>query len=208
MNSTRTATVPSDYKLLKSSMELFLKYGIKSVSMDDIAKLLGISKKTIYTVVDNKKELVKAAVEIFIKEEQVLIKNLTEQSTNAIDEMVAIANQTISLLKNMKPTLTYDLKKYYEEVWELIETKHFSFIEHIIKNNVTRGIKEGLFRSNLNPVVISQLYLGMAHLVVSEQFTRSHTYSIKELYEEMVNYHLNGIINEKGRNELDAILRT
>ncbi len=208
MNSTRTATLPNSYKLLKSSMELFLRYGIKSVSMDDIAKLLGISKKTIYTVVSNKKDLVKASVEIFIKEEQVSIKNLTEKSSNAIDEMVAIANQTIALLKNMKPNLTYDLKKYHQEVWEIIENKHFSFIERIIKNNVTRGIKEGLFRSDLNPVVISRLYLGMAQLVVSEQFAKSDTHSIKELYEEMINYHLNGIINEKGRNELDAILRT
>ena len=115
-----SATKSSTETLLKSSMELFLRYGIKNVSMDDIAKLLGISKKTIYAHVENKKDLVLAAVRIFIKEEHTIITSLSEKSINAIDEMVALSKQTIELVKIMKPTLTYDLKKYYSEILSLI----------------------------------------------------------------------------------------
>ena len=174
--------------------------------MDDIAKLLGISKKTIYAHVENKKDLVLAAVRIFIKEEHTIITSLSEKSINAIDEMVALSKQTIELVKIMKPTLTYDLKKYYSEIWLVIETEYFSFIEEIIKNNVTRGISEGFFRKDLNPAIISKLYLGMAHLVSSETFVKTNTYPLKDMYKGMINYHLHGIINEKGRNELNTIL--
>ena len=192
--------------LLKSSMDLFLRYGVKNVSMDDIAKLLGISKKTIYAQVANKKELVRAAVHVFIVEEHTSITAITAQSKDAISEMLALSNQTIELVKNMKPTLTYDLKKYHPETWKIIETKYFSFIEETIMNNVTRGIAEGYFRKGINPAIISKLYLGMAHLVSSESFVKTNTISLKNLYKGMVDYHLNGIINEKGRNALNTLL--
>lgn len=120
--------------------------------------------------------------------------------------MVALSRQTINLVKTMKPTLTYDLKKFHAEVWLIIETEHFSFIQNIIMNNVKRGIAEGFFRTNLNPDVISKLYLGMAHLVTTDTMIKNRTYPLEDLYKEMINYHLHGIINEKGRYELNTIL--
>jgi len=187
---------------------MFLKYGVKSVSMDDIAKLLGISKKTIYALVPNKKDLVMASIEQFIKDEHQLVKTITSKSSNAIDEMVELANLTIAILGNMKPTLTYDLKKYYQKTWKMIESDHFTFIQQVIMKNVKRGIKEGYYRQDINPVIISKLYLGLAHMASTEQFIKTNTFSMAELYEGMVYYHINGIINEKGRNELSKKLQS
>ena len=100
-------------RILESSVELFMKYGVRSVSMDDISKGLGVSKKTLYSYIDNKGELIEKVIRRVIKDENGQILKIKEEAPDAVSEMMAMANYVIEFLRRMKPSLTYDLKKYY-----------------------------------------------------------------------------------------------
>lgn len=193
--------------LLHSAMELYFKYGVKSVSMDDIARLMGISKKTIYNLVKNKGDLVHTVVSTFIELEHVTIDEISRDAENSVHQMVALARQVIKSLKHMKPNFSYDLQKYHKKTWQYVEEKHFSFVERIIRDNLERGIKEGLYRSELDPYIISKLYLGIIQKTITDDFTSLPDIKMTNLYETVILYHLNGIVNEKGRMELKKYLK-
>lgn len=188
--------------LLDSAKELFLKYGIKSVSMDDIARLLGISKKTIYSHVENKSELVIESIKAFVKEEEDCIEEITKNSENAIQEITAIAAYVLKSLRKMKPTLLYDLKKYYAAAFQFIQKEHFAQIEKTISNNIKRGITEGFYREDLDPEIQTKMYIGLSQMLVDEDYFPTSQFEKPYLYTQMMKYHLNGILNSKGRSEL------
>jgi len=188
--------------LIQSAMTMFLKYGVKSVSMDDIARLLGISKKTIYDHVDNKKDLVSVVIESFIKAENKEIKRITKNASNALDEMTSIASHVLKSLKIMKPKLTFDLQKYHPKAWKIVENTHFKFMEETVRTNITRGKKEGIYREDLKEDIISKIYLGVAKMLVEEDMNEDDRKPLSEIYHGFIIYHLNGIVNTKGRKEL------
>ncbi len=192
--------------LLSSARSQFLRYGIKSVSMDDLASLLGISKKTIYNFVANKKSLVHAVVKSFIKEEEGTMMKITKKSSNALEEITQIAKHVQGTLKSMKPSLTYDLKKYHPSTWQLVEGNHFAFIEKSVENNIVRGIEEGYYRKNLRVDLIPKIYVTLAKLV-AETDGSLKTISQVDLYHTVITYHLSAIINNKGRKELAKYLK-
>lgn len=192
----------SKQSLLTSAKELFLKYGIKSVSMDDIARLLGISKKTIYSYVSNKSELVVESLKCFVKEEEDSVCSIVKNSKNAIEELTAIGEYVGNSLRKMKPTLMYDLQKYYGSTFKYIREEHFAHIENTIKTNIQRGISEGFYRDDLDPEIQAKLYVGLAQLLVDEENFPSSKYERVYLYNQILKYHLHGITNDKGRKEL------
>lgn len=192
--------------LLDSAHELFLKYGIKSVSMDDIARLLGISKKTIYNLVKSKKGLVHSVVSAHIDKEEQIINDITTDAINALDEIISIARHVQSILKSMKPSLTYDLKKYHPQTWELIENGHFNFIEKHVQQNLVRGIKEGYYRKELRTDIIPKLFVNISRVVADGDFTHNTDLSQAEVHESAILYHLNGIVNNNGRAQLQEYL--
>ena len=194
-------------QLIESAKEMFLRYGIKSVSMDDIARLIGISKKTIYNHVTNKKDLVTNVMEVFIKEEQKEVKKITRESENALDEMTNIARHVLKSLGMMKPSFTYDLKKYHPQAWKLVEENHFSFMENTVRKNINRGIKEGYYRKNFNASIVSKIYLAMATSCTNEEIFSHEEFKLTEIYENFIMYHLHGIISDKGRKELSKYLK-
>lgn len=191
--------------LFASARDMFLKYGVKSVSMDDIARLLGVSKKTIYQSVENKKGLIHAVIKTFVKEEHSAIGKITSTTENAVEEMVSIARHVLKSMKMMNPTLTYDLKKYYPGTWEFVEEHHFSHIEKVIRKNLIRGKVEGLYRDNINENILSKMYVGMAQLIVTEHIFSFKEHELSTLFQNYIEYHLNGILNERGRSIYHSI---
>lgn len=193
--------------LITSAEDLFLKYGIKSVSMDDIARLLGISKKTIYNFIANKKGLVHAVVQSHIEKEQAMVNEIIKSSENALDEMVSIAEHVLDTLKKMKPTLTYDLKKYHPRAWQVIEDVHFNFIQATVATNLKRGINEGYYREDIDANILSKVYLTLSRAISEDDSFAEEGHNLSEVYTSVIHYHLNGIVNSKGRKELKKYLK-
>lgn len=191
-------------KMFSSAFSLFMKYGVKSVSMDDIARNLGVSKKTIYSVVDNKKELIEKVIRDFIKGEEKAVKKIIKSSTDSIDEMLNIGRHIIQFMREMKPSLVFDLQKYHPAIWKIIETEHFSFIEKVVHSNIEKGMKSDLYRPEINPVIITKLYMAKSKELVNEDVFPNKTFDKPELLEQFFIYHLNGIASDQGKKHLNS----
>jgi AcrR family transcriptional regulator len=188
--------------IFKKSFELFMRYGIKSVTMDDIARELGISKKTLYQYVDNKADLIHRIFEQHMTEEREIMIQIKQQSSNAINEILAISKYVVRLLKAISPTVIFDLQKYYRATWNKMDALHKQDIYKIIKENMEWGIRQGLYRSDLNTDMISKLYVGKSSLVVDEEIFPAREYNIGELFQQFINYHIQGIASDEGRKLL------
>jgi len=102
------------------------------------------------------------------------------------------------MLKQTKPTAIFDLKKYYGDSWKLLESLHLTFIEQVINNNLLKGIKDGLYRKNLDARIISKLYVGKSLLIADDEMFPDSEFAREKLYREFINYHIHGISTDKG----------
>lgn len=185
-------------RTLDIAKELFLKFGVKSVTMDDISKEAGISKKTIYSMVANKAQLIDFVVERYMASEKESIVKINQDATDALDEMIKITEHVIFFLRKFKPSLTYDLKKYYKSSWDKVEKIHFNFIRQTIHANIQRGKKEGIYRKVVKEEIISQLYLQLSTSLVNDDLFPIKSFTKVELYENFIDYHMHGILTETG----------
>ncbi|MFK5857188.1 MAG: TetR/AcrR family transcriptional regulator [Bacteroidota bacterium] len=187
--------------------KLYLEYGIKSITMDDVARHLTISKKTLYQFFKDKKELVWAVLEHNSCENKMDLSILENQSSNAIDDLFNFYDSQVEMIKNHKPAFVYDLKKYYPEIFSHFQKiKHKRILESII-NNLIKGKKEGLYRSDINEDIISRL-----SLMRIEGIMNSNIFSVQEivspdLFSEIFKYNLFGLVSDKGRKLLNQKFR-
>ena len=185
-------------RTLDIAKKLFMKFGIKSVTMDDISKEAGISKKTIYSMVTNKAELIDFVVERYMQSERLAILQIEKESKDALDEMIKITEHVIFFLRNFKPSLTYDLKKYYKESWDKVENIHYSFIRKTINKNIKRGKKELIYREVVKEEIIAQMYLQLSNSLVNDDLFPIKSFTKVELFENFIDYHMHGILTENG----------
>lgn len=177
--------------------EVIMTYGARSVNMDDIAKHLSISKKTLYKHFKDKSEIINEIVILHMHMEDVMISSIVVNSVNAIDEMIQISQFVNEKLKKMHPSVMFDLQKYYPESYQIFE-KHKEEISKCIILNLKRGIEEGLYRSNQNPEVITTLYLASIENIWDTEKFPPTKYSFSQIHTELIRYHVRGIASEKG----------
>ena len=189
-------------KILMGAELMFLRNGFKSVTMDDIARELGMSKKTLYQFVANKADLVAQVLTNHAENEIADITAIRSHAQNAIDEILEIAQYVIQTLRTLPPGLMFDLQKYYRKSWELVNEIHQEHIYGIIKSNIEWGIADGLYRKDFNPDVIAKLYVGKSMIVVDEKLFPLKKYNKEDLFKEYINYHIHGIASQKGLNVL------
>lgn len=187
---------------LKQILPLFMKYGVKSVTMDDIAKELGISKKTLYKYFKDKDGIVSTLMKMDINGEMELLLSLTKTSKNAIEETYAFSKVLIEKLKSVNPSLLYDLEKYHPQAWNLFISHKREDVYGCIKTNIERGMKEGFYHGELNPEIVAKLYSEKIDMIFNQEVFPTDDFSVENVYSEMIKYHLRGIINEKGREYL------
>jgi AcrR family transcriptional regulator len=195
-------------QLISEVTQLFMRYGIKSLTMDEIARQLGMSKKTIYQYVADKKDLVKQCIYLAISEEQFKLCVVQEQKGNAIDILLDLNKKVSEKIQNVQPSVLYDIERYYPDAWKIIETHKKEFIFNMIKNNMELGIEEGLYRKNLIPEVIAYSYIVMTNQLFNPDPINPSKYDFQTLHKEIARYHIRGIASEKGRIYLKQLLNT
>jgi Transcriptional regulator len=189
--------------VLHKVTEMFMRYGIKSVTMDDISRNLGMSKKTLYQYIDNKADLLQQVFQQHIEDETTAMESIVEESKDAIDEILNIAKYITNLLREMSPNTLYDLQKYYREVWDLMEELHQQHIYKVIHNNIERGVKEALYRADIDADIIARLYVSCNKVIVDESVFPLKQYNTERLFLEHIKYHIFGIASKKGLQLLD-----
>lgn len=178
--------------------ELFVKYGIKSMTMDDIAREMGVSKKTLYQFVENKKDLVKKVMSLHIHNQQDCICEMHSAKGNAIDKLMEIGAFVNQHMRSLHPSVIFDLKKYHPEAWGYLNKHKEEFIYTTIKSNLEEGMSEGLYREDLKPDLVARLYMGMTNALIDPESFPADQFSKEELHNEMTKYHIRAVLSKKG----------
>lgn len=185
-------------EILMTVSELFRKYGIKSVTMDDVAKELGISKKTLYQYFIDKTDLINKLMNYEIEGVEICFNEILATKQNAIEELFEVNRFMMSMLKRNSPSFDYDMKKYYPDIFNRVFTVRRNKVYNATLANLKKGKMEGLYRQELNEEVLTKLHVSrMENMHNSSLFTMEEINS-GDVFKEMFIYHIRGIANEKG----------
>ncbi len=194
-------------KIITKANELFLNLGFKSVTMDDLASEMGISKKTIYTHFQNKTKLVAATTEYLFCTISDGIDAILEENKEPIEELYAIKAFVMHHLKGEKTSPQYQLQKYYPKIHNSLKIRQFETMQKCVIENLERGKKKGVFRKNIDANMISRLYFtGMMGIKNQEMFP-VQLFPIKKLREDFLEYHIRGIATKKGLTILNNLIK-
>jgi AcrR family transcriptional regulator len=184
-----------------------MKYGVKSVTMDEMSRQLGISKKTLYQFVKDKNDLVEQCMLLRNEDEKQKIEVIVSKTDDAIKQMLHISQLITSELQQIHPSIFFDLSKYHPSVMKMMDNHKDEFICGCIEQNLVNGINQGVYRKNLNPKVISAIYAGMIDLMLSGELMSESKLNAEEVYSEMFRYHIRGCANEQGLEYLIELVK-
>lgn len=180
-------------------MELFIRYGIRSVSMDDIARQLSISKKTLYQYFKDKEEIINVATRTHMEIEKKEYEEIFQSSKNAVDELANISQCMRRDFRDMNPAVLYDMKKYHHQAWNIwLDFKDNYIIDSMVRN-LRRGIKEGYFRKEIDPETLAIFRLEQVQLAFDERIFPRERFELKDVQIKLFDHFVHGIVTEKGR---------
>lgn len=188
-------------KILRESARLFSKYGIRSLSMDDLCRELGISKKTIYQYVDSKSDLIARILQHAFGKQGREMLEFIEGEHNAIDELLAVSRKVCLNMQNFNPSIIFDLQKYYPEIYKIHYDAKMIAIFNDIRANIDKGIAEGLYRNDLDVDLVARLYVQKLEDVHNPTFLASMATDVAtyaKIFHVMFDNHIRGICNAKG----------
>lgn len=185
-------------RIKAQAADLFIKYGIRSVSMDDIANSLGISKKTIYHFYADKSELVDAVIAKEIEHNENCCQIDISQSENAIHELFLAMDMVLEMFRNMNPSVLHDMEKYHPRAFTKFHKHKNDYLYNVIRNNIIRGIKEDLYRDDLNIDILSRFRVEIVLLPFNPDFQAKVKHNLAEIEEEIILHYLYGLVNLKG----------
>jgi TetR/AcrR family transcriptional regulator, cholesterol catabolism regulator len=185
-------------RILSSALVLYSRYGIKSITLDDLCSDLGISKKTLYQFIEDKSDLIRKVIQYDISIQLKSFEKMVNSNINAIDELLFVNRQIHKNEGLHNPVFYYDLKKYYPDIYkEWIDYKRDRMFK-LIHRNLEKGIAEGLYRSDMDATVISRLHMARTEMLHLSDIIDEKETSTSHFINEIFRYHIHGICNEKG----------
>lgn len=185
-------------RIVNKAHELFMRYGIRSVSMDEVANHLGISKKTIYQFYADKDALVEDVIDIEIKANQCECILHKQKSENAIQEIFMAVDMMLEVVSKINPTVLFDLEKYHPKAFKKHNEFKNNFLYTIIKENLDWGKAEGLYREELKTDILARFRLASIFLVFNPEFFPLGKHSLPGVITEITDNFLNGLVSAKG----------
>jgi len=194
-------------KILHTASDLFLNLGFKSITMDDIASEMGISKKTIYKYFSNKEELIDSTTIFVHTKIYETICQITTQGLNAISENFAIKIAFKNIFKKSKTSPMFQLKKYYPKIYQKLIDNEFEMFKECVSGNIEKGIKEGLYKKELKKNIVLKFYFILVFGLHDNDIFNLEDYDLNALDIEALEYHTRAIATPKGILELEKELK-
>jgi AcrR family transcriptional regulator len=186
-------------RIRTAAHDLVMKYGIRTVSMDDIAASVGMSKKTLYQYYSDKDELVKAVVEGIIEENRCECCSHVERADDAIHEVFLAMDMMVEMFSDMNPAILYELQKYHPNVFQVFQKHKSEFLYQSLMQNIKRGQAEELYREDINPEILCKYRIEAMFIPFNMDFQRSlNKYTLLELEEQIILNFLFGLVSLKG----------
>lgn len=193
----------TEEKILHGARDLVFRYGIKSITMDDIAKHLGMSKKTIYTYYSEKDKLIGKLVEFLLHQNTCNIDNILLQSKDPIHEIMEMMKMMASTFSKMNPILFYDMMKYYPEAHQKFREFKEKKIINLIENNLKKGREMSLYRSDINIKILARLRVEQLDLAVNLDVFPPDKFNLVDVHVALLDHFLHGVCTIKGHKLLN-----
>lgn len=191
-------------RILETALRLFSTYGIKSITMQDIARECGISKKTVYEHFSDKTDLVDAVVAFMTGTHCHKLEECTSSGRDAIEELVLSLRQIELQVKSINPVLLFELEKYHPSAWKVIQEFKDRFVRKSIRENLERGIREGLFRSNMNIDIITHLRLMQIESAYNPRYFPAAQFDLHEVMVQVTLHYIHGVATPEGHRRIEA----
>jgi|SRR5690606_519278 AcrR family transcriptional regulator len=186
-------------KISKGAEELFMRYGIRSISMDDIARHLSVSKKTLYQHFADKDELVLMVSRNYLDRNKAQFESIRDKAKNLIEELVLLSACVRSNMESINPSLLYDLQKFYPKAWaEWIDFKNKHFHSSVVRI-ITNGVAEGYVREGLDPEILAVMRIECVQMGFNPEIFPAANFNFQRVQEQLFEHFVHGIVTEKGR---------
>lgn len=194
-------------EIIRKSSEIYMKYGIRSVSMDDIARELSISKKTIYQYFKDKDDLIEKVVKAYIDKQECNMKEYISADMNSIDVLLEVSKFLISNHTKLNTSMLYDLQKYHPKAWEVIVKFRREHVYDYICENMKQGIVEDLYRDDLKIDIVARFYVYRMEQTYDLITLKIENYSFEDIFNTMFINHIRGIANTRGLAYLEEKIK-
>jgi TetR/AcrR family transcriptional regulator, cholesterol catabolism regulator len=191
-------------RILNKATEMCFKYGIRSVTMDDIAKELGISKKTIYQNFEDKDEIIYQVMQTEMEKDKCEWADLTKISKSILDKMRNTLDLMRKTMEGMNPAIMFDIKRYHPRAWSLFLNYKNNFILETVTKDLNEGIKEGIFRSDLNVELMAKYRLEQVEIGFDTEAFPTNKFSMVEVQTTLMDHFIRGILTEKGLKQYNS----
>jgi AcrR family transcriptional regulator len=193
--------------LIAAAYNQFRQFGFKAVTMDDIARHSGVSKKTLYELFTDKDELVLESIRHMLHENQCHTDEVFRTSKHAVEQIVHILVQMEKMVRGMNPVCYVDLQRHYPEAYKYLNTHKETYLYQCISENLRQGIDEGLYRPDINIPVISRFRMESALIVFQYNLFPQDTYDIVEVNKQIFAHYMYGIASLKGHKLISSYLK-
>ncbi len=196
---------PKEIALLERVNDVYIKKGVKRTTMDDMAKTLNVSKKTLYKHVKNRRELVMKSTHFHVSRDRKRITEIQNENYNPILEQYELTKFVIETISKINPVLHSDLENYFPEAWAYLNQYFNGFVFEILYQNLLRGQSEGVYHKFFKPEIIARFFATRIDVIFDGDLFPESEFNFKEVYVEYMIYHLNSIVSEKGKETLKAL---
>lgn len=172
--------------------------GIRSVTMDDLAQRLGVSKKTLYKHFANKRDLVEQTMACHVATEAKTLDAISADAENAIDEMLRITRHVNAQFAGINPATVFETRKYYPRSWQVFEEYKNRVIYERILTNLRQGMEQGLYRPEINAEILARIYVARIDVFFDPRVFPHDRFRITDIYREFMDYHIRGIASREG----------
>jgi AcrR family transcriptional regulator len=192
--------------IVKSAFQQFKQYGFKSVTVDDIARTAGISKKTLYELFADKDELVIESVKYMIQCQQCLFDATVEKKYNAIEQLIQLISIMEEMIQGMNIVASMDLQRYYPKAFQYLENHRHQHMLRDIVTNLRQGIEEGLYRSNIDVEIISRFRMESAMMIFHSAMYTGSKQDLVKVNNEIFAHYMYGLATAKGHKLIEKYL--
>jgi AcrR family transcriptional regulator len=193
--------VQDQQEIIIAAFKQFKLLGFKSVTMDDIVRKIGISKKTLYELFKDKDELVLECIKFMLNDNQAQTEKALKNSINAIDQAINILIIMEKMIRGMNPVCYLDLQRFY------LHDHKDSFMFQCISDNLKQGIQEGFYREDIDIEIISRFRMESALIVFQHDLFPQETYDIVKVNTQIFAHYIYGIASSKGHKMIESYLK-
>ncbi|AUD05657.1 TetR/AcrR family transcriptional regulator [Spirosoma pollinicola] len=185
-------------RILEEAERLFWKYGVRSVTMEDIARKLGISKKTIYQHFSDKEQILYQVIQDKAGKDQSAMECMVIETDNPVEELMSVLTLMQKNADGVSPNLLIDIKRYYPQAFAIFRQYKEGHIMRSLLENIQKGIFQGVYRSDIKPTILARLRVEQIELAFDNEIFPTDQFSMHDIQSELIHHFVRGMLTEKG----------